>query len=81
MSLQAIEVSRNIPISVEWTVPFRNTFFHLGVHNLPPNRARAIMDRLKGVHGAPAGERPAGDSRRSPRGARNVERVQPSSLG
>ena len=47
MSLQAIEVSRNIPVSVEWTVPFRNTFFHLGVHNLPPNRARAIMDRLK----------------------------------
>jgi hypothetical protein len=47
MSLQAMEVSRDIPISVEWTVPFGNTFFHLGVHNLPPNRARATMDRLK----------------------------------
>ena len=47
MSLQAIEASRNIPVSVEWTVPFRNTFFHLGVHNLPPNRARAMMDRLR----------------------------------
>ena len=47
MSLQAIEVSHNIPVSVEWTVPFRNTFFHLGVHNLPPSRARATMDRLK----------------------------------
>ena len=46
MSLQAIEAFRDIPVSVEWTVPFRNTFFHLGVHNLPPNRARAIMDRL-----------------------------------
>ncbi|MGH9646364.1 MAG: PHP domain-containing protein, partial [Bryobacteraceae bacterium] len=47
MSLQAMEGSPNIPISVEWTVPFRNTFFHLGVHNLPPKRARAIMDLLK----------------------------------
>src|SRR5206468_11401081 len=23
------------PISVEWTVPFGATFFHIGVHNLP----------------------------------------------
>ncbi|MBZ5636432.1 MAG: hypothetical protein LAO55_25185 [Acidobacteriia bacterium] len=47
MSLQAIEVSRNIPVSVEWTVPFMNTFFHLGVHNIPTSRALATMDRLK----------------------------------
>jgi len=47
MSLQAMEDPQNIPISVEWTVPFRNTFFHLGVHNLPPSRARAWMDQLK----------------------------------
>jgi len=47
ISMQAIETSGSIPISVEWTVPFRNTFFHLGVHNLAPNRAHATMDRLK----------------------------------
>jgi len=47
MSLQAMEASRNIPVSVEWTVPFMNTFFHLGVHNIPASRARATMDRLK----------------------------------
>jgi len=47
MSLQASGVSCDIPVSVEWTVPFRNTFFHLGVHNLRPNRARATMDRLR----------------------------------
>ena len=46
LSLQAMEASRDIPISVEWTVPFRNTFFHLGVHNLPLRHARAIMDQL-----------------------------------
>jgi hypothetical protein len=53
MSLQAIEVCRNIPISVEWTVPFRNMFFHLGVHNLPSSSARAIMDRLRAFTESP----------------------------
>ena len=47
MSLQALEGFGNVPISVEWTIPFRNTFFHLGVHNIPPSGARATMDRLK----------------------------------
>jgi hypothetical protein len=47
MWLQAMEASRNIPVSVEWTVPFMNTFFHLGVHNLAPSRARAMMRQLK----------------------------------
>jgi hypothetical protein len=27
------------PISLEWTVPFGYGFFHVGVHNLPKNRA------------------------------------------
>jgi hypothetical protein len=31
------------PISVEWTVPYRGSVFHLGVHNLPPDRAPAWM--------------------------------------
>jgi hypothetical protein len=47
LSLQTGEASGHIPISVEWTVPFRNTFFHLGVHNIPPSRARTMMDQLK----------------------------------
>ncbi len=34
------------PISVEWTVPFGPTFFHLGIHNLPCADAPAIMDKL-----------------------------------
>src|SRR5262245_42835996 len=28
------------PISFEWTVPFYNGFFHIGVHDLPPASAR-----------------------------------------
>lgn len=35
------------PISVEWTVPFKNTFFHLGIHNIPRRSARGTMHRLK----------------------------------
>jgi hypothetical protein len=46
MSLQAIEASRPVPVSVEWTVPYRQTFFHIGVHNLPPAQARETMARL-----------------------------------
>jgi hypothetical protein len=34
------------PISMEWTVPFRGAFFHVGVHNLPPSEAREIADVL-----------------------------------
>ena len=35
-----------MPISCEWTVPFHDGFFHLGVHNLPPSRARDVFARL-----------------------------------
>jgi hypothetical protein len=34
------------PISLEWSVPFAGTIFHLGVHNLPSGEAQAIMDDL-----------------------------------
>lgn len=44
--LQLIEDCRGTPISVEWTVPFSQTFLHLGVHNLPPGRAREFMDAM-----------------------------------
>ena len=35
-----------MPISLEWTVPFRTSKFHLGVHNLPAARATSWMDTL-----------------------------------
>ena len=46
MSLQAVDAARATPVSVEWTVPFDSTYFHIGVHNLPPSGARGWMDRL-----------------------------------
>ncbi len=34
------------PISLEWTVPFEYGFFHVGVHNLPPDNALEISQQL-----------------------------------
>ena len=34
------------PISLEWTVPFEYGFFHVGVHNLPKERAIEITKTL-----------------------------------
>jgi hypothetical protein len=40
--------NENAPISLEWTVPFSYGFFHVGVHNLPKDRAveltKALLD-------------------------------------
>lgn len=34
------------PISLEWTVPFEYGFFHVGVHNLPKERAVELTKQL-----------------------------------
>lgn len=34
------------PISMEWTVPFEYAFLHVGVHNLPPERAVEMTAQL-----------------------------------
>ncbi len=53
--LRSLDAAREIPISVEWTVPYANesavpgakpTAFHLGVHNLPSARASEWIGRL-----------------------------------
>jgi hypothetical protein len=46
IALRVLGECARVPVSVEWTVPFQNTFFHLGVHNLPPDSARSIMGEL-----------------------------------
>src|ERR1700756_582940 len=46
MLLRTVAASRHIPVSVEWTVPFGETAFHLGVHNLPSAAGAAWMERL-----------------------------------
>jgi hypothetical protein len=46
MALQVTSDPRRTPVSVEWTVPYRRSIFHLGVHNLPPEAANAWMSAM-----------------------------------
>ncbi|MBL8222623.1 MAG: hypothetical protein JNL62_25515 [Bryobacterales bacterium] len=41
------------PISLEWTVPFQRTFFHLGVHNVPQGAAGELMEAMRRYTAAP----------------------------
>lgn len=53
LSLRLLDECRGVPISVEWTVPYAETFFHLGVHNLPANAAQEWMARLNAFTNSP----------------------------
>jgi hypothetical protein len=53
-NLRVIDRFKNVPISTEWTIPFANTFFHLGVHNLPSADAAGLMRQFKAFTAAPA---------------------------
>ena len=44
--LRSLPSARQIPISVEWSVPYGVQSFHLGVHNLPSARAAEWMETL-----------------------------------
>jgi hypothetical protein len=45
-SLLPLEGTNEIPFALEWTVPFGEAIFHLGIHNLPRNRAQVIVAEL-----------------------------------
>jgi len=47
LALRRTPVAPAAPISFEWTVPFGQTFFHLGVHNLPAGEARGLFTDLQ----------------------------------
>src|SRR5580658_11237486 len=54
MLLRTVPSARQIPVSVEWTVPYGGVqAFHLGIHNLPSARAAEWMTRLKGFTARP----------------------------
>jgi hypothetical protein len=44
--LRTLPSSRHIPMSTEWSAPFGQTLFHLGIHNLPSSSSVAWMQRL-----------------------------------
>jgi hypothetical protein len=43
LSLGVTADAADTPVSVEWTVPYQRSIFHLGVHNMPRNQAREWM--------------------------------------
>jgi hypothetical protein len=60
MLLRSVPSSRHIPVSVEWTVPFGETAFHLGIHNLPSAAGSGWMEHLREFTAIPAAERRPG---------------------
>jgi len=46
MLLRTVPSARHIPVSLEWSAPFGEQSFHLGVHNLPSARATEWMKTL-----------------------------------
>ncbi len=46
VTLQKTESADDVPVSVEWTVPYGGSSFHLGVHNLPPAIAPSSMSAM-----------------------------------
>ena len=53
MSLQVAGEAGQVPVSVEWTVPYERSILHLGIHNLPPTSARAWISLLAEHTAAP----------------------------
>ena len=46
MLLRTVPSARRIPVSVEWSAPYGEQSFHLGVHNLPSSKAAEWMATL-----------------------------------
>lgn len=51
--LRVVPEARRIPVSLEWSVPFAGTIFHLGVHNLPTAEATVWVDRMAAITARP----------------------------
>jgi hypothetical protein len=51
--LQTLVDNASAPISVEWSTPYHNTYFHMGVHNLHPQWAREMLARMEAFTAAP----------------------------
>ncbi|MDP9050811.1 MAG: hypothetical protein M3O31_08830 [Acidobacteriota bacterium] len=58
MLLRSLESARQIPVSVEWTVPYCQGAFHLGIHNLPSATGALWTQRMEAFTAIPLAERP-----------------------
>lgn len=55
--LRIVPEHHDAVISTEWTVPFGNLAFQLGIHNLPPSTASSWMRTLQEYTAAPSRDR------------------------
>jgi hypothetical protein len=53
--LRTFGETKECPLSLEWSVPFGEVVFHLGIHNLPSCRAQQIVGDLAAYTKAPSG--------------------------
>ena len=53
MALQVTAGSEEVPVSVEWTVPYQHAILHLGIHNLPSAEARQWKSIMAAYTSAP----------------------------
>jgi hypothetical protein len=52
-TLGVLEECRDLPLSVEWSLPCEGALLHIGVHNLPRSRAAGLMRQLAAYTNAP----------------------------
>jgi len=57
LHLRMLGRSGDVPVSVEWSVPYAGTAFHLGIHNLPADSAKAWMEEFLRFTAAPSDAR------------------------
>jgi hypothetical protein len=57
LELRARPDGREVPVAVEWSAPYKETMFHLGIHNLPAEGAGAWMKVFAEHTAAPSVER------------------------
>ena len=53
IALQVTASCEEVPVSVEWTVPYQRAILHLGIHNLPAAEARGWMAVMEAYTSAP----------------------------
>jgi hypothetical protein len=56
-SLSVLEAAQGTPVSVEWTIPFGTTYFHMGLHNLARSGAHDTMEQLAAFTADPKPDR------------------------
>ena len=56
LQLRAEGIVADAPVSVEWTVPFEPTYFHVGIHNMAADRAPSLMRRMASVTREPSAQ-------------------------